>query len=107
MKRFLRSSVWRIHICVIASFVLLFSTVQVFSHAKRSKTDTDDLVWLAADQKLELNKVFQNYQLLDLDLKGITEAVEQTGRFTFKTEGASYQLELKPHELRAPSYRSV
>jgi hypothetical protein len=55
----------------------------------------------------DLDNVFTAYELLDLDLQSVTKQGEAPRRLSLRLGGITRELALVPHDLRAPSYRSV
>jgi hypothetical protein len=91
----------------LLTVVLLISSAPLFSHAQQSQPQIAKSVRSSPAQHQELNRLFSAYQVLELNLKEMTESVEQTGRLTFLTLDSEYELELEPNELRAASFRST
>jgi hypothetical protein len=54
----------------------------------------------------DLGSRFLQYQTLKLDAATTAAQVQQTGRMSLATSDLSFDLELTPHDMRAPGYRA-
>jgi len=54
----------------------------------------------------DLERKFLQHQTLQLDTRTLSQQVRDTGRLSLATSDLSFDLELVPHDLRAPGYRA-
>jgi hypothetical protein len=103
-----RSAVARAGLLAILSFTLLICIVPGYSSAQQSQADSRRLAQPSAAQiREQLNRIFEDHQELELDLRQVTREVAATGQVALKLRGEHYDLQLELNDLRDPEFRST
>ena len=82
-------------------------TVPTFSRGPRAGDAATFSVPSRALQRWDINALFYDYELLNLDLKEMAGAARTNGRVSLPVKSGSYDLELEPNEILAPGFRAV
>jgi hypothetical protein len=61
----------------------------------------------SARQEQDLAKLFRQHDRLKMNTAEVADQVRRTKQLSIYTSSAAFDLELEPHDLRAPNYRAV
>jgi hypothetical protein len=88
-------------ICFL-SIVLLTSAHGTITSFPTGKPETIQQKRLTQD----IQKSIKRFELLKLDTAEVAAQIHGTGKLSFQTSSERYELNLAPHDMRAPNYRA-
>ena len=93
---------------LIPGTIVICSLSIVILTSARGTTNNETSRSLVQEKRLtqDLQKSIKRYELVKLDTAQIAAQVRRTGKLSLQTSSERYDLDLVPHDMRAPNYRA-
>lgn len=93
---------------IVSHFLLVFLLISASNYLVVGQVKPASIIFMktpSGPSYERLNKVLKAYQVLEVDLTGITEEVRSTGRISIELDSIKRSLVLQLNDLRAPGIR--